>query len=161
MKRQAIIGAFAWGLALALGALAPHLVLAQAPPVVPTTGFSGGAASKHYLSLASDNSTSVSASPTVVYAITGINTTTTIYYLKLYNEATAPVCGSDAIVATYPIPYGASNSGGGFHLPFPTGKGFPAGLGFCIVAGIGDSNDASAATGIAVDFDLGTRAPGP
>lgn len=107
----------------------------------------------HYLSAVSTNSTLVRAGPTYLNALVVVNTNTTIYYLKLYNKVTAPTCGTDTPVWTVPIPYGASNSGGGVAIPNGSLQ-FSAGFGFCITGGIADSDSSNAATGIAVDLGV-------
>lgn len=86
-----------------------------------------------------------------------INTTTTVYYIKFYNKATAPTCGTDIPKWTVPIPFGASSAGGGFTLPIPDGLMFPAGLGFCITGGIADNDVTNAATGIVVNLGVSKR----
>jgi hypothetical protein len=106
-----------------------------------------------YLSQANNNATIVLAGQVAVSAIVLINTTTTVYYLKLYDKATAPVCGTDIPKWRIPIPYGASNSGGGVAIP-NGGLLFYTGFGFCLTAGIADNDNTSAATGIALNFGL-------
>jgi len=49
---------------------------------------------KKYLSAATTNSNLVRAGKTAVAAIVPVNTNATTYYLKLYDKATAPVCGT-------------------------------------------------------------------
>lgn len=133
-------------LAIALWLL-PAFALAQAPnPVVSSRPF-------HLISAATDNSTLIKAGVHIVTSITAVNTTTTMYYLKFYDKATAPTCGSDTVQLTYPVPFGASNSGGGIVVPLPPpGIGFNNGLGICLVAGIADNDDTSAATGLAISI---------
>lgn len=108
-------------------------------------------APRHYLSAATNNATLVYGRPGVVNLIHAVNTTATIYYLKLYNKATAPVCGTDVPVLTVPLPPVTAP-------PPPVqpsgGLRFPLGVGFCIVAGIADNDNASAATGIALNLGV-------
>jgi len=106
-----------------------------------------------YLSAATLNPTLVHAGYTNLYSLVPINTTTTLYYLKLYNKATAPSCGTDTPVWTIPVPYGASNSGGGVALP-TGGLLFPTGLGFCLTGGLADNDTTNAATGVAINFGV-------
>ena len=128
---------FAWLLVLAL----PSTVLAQGIASIPGK----------WLSTTTTNSTNVYGNPTLLSALVVINTTTTLYYLKLYNKATAPTCGTDTPVWTVPVPYGASNSGGGVVLP-PGGLYFPSGLGFCLTGGIADNDTTAAAAGVAINL---------
>ena len=133
-------------------ALVASPAYAQLTSVVPIAGPSGGATPSHYLSAANTNSTLIKASPGTIYQIVAINTTVTMYYLKFYDLNVAPTCNTTTVVGTYPIPFGASNSGGGFTIPLPTGMRFTKGIGFCITSGIADNDAGSAATGIAVDI---------
>lgn len=109
-------------------------------------------APKKYLSVNSTtNSTLVLAGNIWVNGGVVVNTTGTVYYLKLYNKATAPTCGTDTPLWTLPIPYGQSSSGGGFVLPINQLQ-FPTGLGFCITSGIADNDTGSAVAGIVVNL---------
>ena len=118
----------------------------------PIAGPANGAFPAHYLSAANTNSTNVAAVKTNIYEIVAVNTTATLYFLKLYDKATAPTCGTDTPVMTLPIPFGTSSSGGGVSVPIPVGAQFINGFGFCITGGIADNDSTSAATGIAVNF---------
>lgn len=107
-----------------------------------------------YLSAATNNSTLVLTGKVLLGTGIVTNTTTTVYYLKLYNKATAPTCGTDVPKWTIPIPYGASSAGGGFVLPLGLGLQFPLGLGFCLTAGSADNDNTSAATGLTVNLGI-------
>jgi hypothetical protein len=101
-----------------------------------------------YLSAASNNSTLVYAGPNLVQALFVINTTGTVYYLKLYDKATAPTCGTDTPKWRIPLPINAATA-------VPTeGLQFNLGTGFCIVANLVDSDNTNAATGVAVNFGI-------
>lgn len=135
MKRSAIALA-----ALVLAFVAAPLAFAQSLP-------------SHWLSQASLNPTLVNSGKTNLTLVVPINTTTTLYYLKLYDKATAPSCGTDTPVQTYPIPFGASNAGGGIALPLsPGGLKFFNGLGWCLTGGIADNDTTNAATGVAINM---------
>lgn len=108
---------------------------------------------KHYLSAASNNATVVKAAPGAVYNVVAVNTTDTVYYLKLYDKATAPTCGTDPVIQTYPVPpTPASGSPAPLALSSTVGVGFNNGIGFCLVGGIADNDNTSAATGVAINF---------
>lgn len=109
-----------------------------------------GATPVHYLSAASTNSTNVKASAGTVFSVTAINTTTTIYYLKMYNKATAPTCGTDTPVHTLPVPASATAAGLTVN-PF-LGLNFTAGIGFCLTGAIADADATAAATGVAINI---------
>jgi hypothetical protein len=123
-------------------ALLPSAILAQV--AVPY----------HFLSLASTNSTLVVAGFHQIDSILVVNTTTSIYYLKLYDKATAPTCNTDAVVYMVPVPFGASNAGGGAFLPFPSSLRFGNGIGFCLTGAIADNDNTNAATGIAISMGV-------
>jgi hypothetical protein len=113
-------------------------------------------APKHYLSAASTNSTLVLNRPSLVKMINAVNTTATLYYLKLYNKATAPTCNTDVPVLTVPVP--ASATGGApVQIPIPDGLLFPLGVGFCLTGGIADNDNTSAATGVAINLAVTGR----
>ena len=124
---------------------------AQLTSVVPIAGPSGGATPSHFLSAANTNATNIKASQGTIYQIVAINTTVTMYYLKFYDLAVAPTCNTTPVVGTFPVPFGASNSGGGFTIPLPTGMRFTKGIGFCLTSGIADNDNGNAATGVAID----------
>ncbi len=104
-----------------------------------------------YLSQASNNATLVYAGPALLKFLLPVNTTTTIYYLKLYDKATAPSCGTDIPVLRIPVP--VHTDGGA--VPIEVGGiQFTNGVGFCLVAGIADSDNTNAATGVAINLGV-------
>lgn len=113
-------------------------------------------APRKYLSAASNNSTLVLGRASVVKMITAINTTATLYYLKFYNKATAPTCGTDVPLLTLPVPAAVA---GGPPVQLGVGDGllFPLGVGFCLVGGIADADNTSAATGVAINVGVSAR----
>lgn len=118
----------------------PSLALAQSAPL-------------SWLTTSSLNSTLVKAGNTALNVLVPINTTAALYYLKLYNKATAPTCGTDTPLWRVPIPFGGSSSGGGVALP-TGGLQFPLGLGFCVTGGIADNDTTFAASGIAINMGV-------
>lgn len=114
----------------------------------------GGCTPGKTLSAASTNSTSVTGAASTLCYLNAVNTTTTIYYLKLYNKATAPTCNSDTVVHTEPVPPASAAGGaGGIVVGLgPFGSAFSLGIGFCLTAGIADNDNASAATGVAINY---------
>lgn len=114
--------------------------------VVPQAGVFGGATPKHIVAANSDNSTSLKGSAGTVYGVQLSGIGSAPAYLKFYNKATAPTCGSDAVVAQYMIPANSTAAnGGGNNVAFPVGKNFSTGIGYCVVAGLPDSDDTSVA----------------
>lgn len=108
---------------------------------------------RKYLTTASTNSNLVKTGRTQLRVVVPINTTTTIYYLKLYNKATAPTCGTDTPLWTIPVPFGATNSGSGMALA-TEGLMFPLGLGICVVGGIADNDNSNAAAGLVINLGV-------
>ena len=106
----------------------------------------------HYLSATGTNSTLVWSGPAIVQWVVPINTTATQYFLKLYNKGTAPVCGTDPVVLSFPIP---ANSNGGGALPLGLeGAQFPNGVGFCLTGAIADNDTTPGAAGVAINFGV-------
>jgi hypothetical protein len=111
---------------------------------------SGGCTIGATQSAASTNATSVKGSAGLLCGGTVINTTATLYYLRLYNLASAPTCSSaTGFVATIPVP--ASTSGAGTVINLGTyGATFATGIGFCLTGGGSSTDNTSAATGVYV-----------
>ena len=105
-----------------------------------------------YDSTASTNSTLVYAGRAQLSTIVTINTTTTLYYLKFYDKVTAPTCNSDTVVWKFPVPFGATNSGGGFVIPVPDNLQFFKGIGFCLTGALADNDNTNAATGVTINL---------
>lgn len=109
----------------------------------------GGCTPGKTLSAANNNSTLIIAGAHTLCKALAINTSVTLYYLKTYDKATAPTCGTDTPVAVYPIP----PSNGGVAVPLGTyGEAYTLGIGFCYVAGLADNDNTSAATGTAINY---------
>lgn len=122
---------------------------AQTAVAPMTTAATGGSALTSFTSsAASTNATSVKAGPGNVYTIRMVNTTATLYYLRMYNLATAPTCSSaTGFVETIPIP--ASATGAGIAITqYP--QGYTTGIAFCLTGGPGSTDNTNAATGVFV-----------
>lgn len=116
----------------------------------PAAGTSGGATPAAIIAANSNNSTSLKGSAGMVYGVQTSNIDTAAAWLKLYDKATAPTCGTDTPVGIYLIP--PSNSGN--NVVTVVGKVFTLGIGYCIVTGIAtNDNTAVPAAKIAVNFD--------
>lgn len=122
--------------------------------VTPIASATGGATAYHLAggTAASTNSTLVSTGAHTVYSINVINTTSTIYYLRIYDSAAAPTCSSaTGALMTIPVP-NASAAGAGVALPFgATGFLVSSGFGFCVTGGGADTDNTSAATGVYIN----------
>lgn len=105
-----------------------------------------------FLSGASTNSNLVIAGNVLLKTAVAGNSTATAYFLKLYNKATAPTCGTDVPKWTIPLPANQTT-------PIDAGSGlmFPLGLGFCLTAAIADNDTGSAAAGVAINFGVSGR----
>ena len=105
-------------------------------------------ASTYYLtSAASTNSTNIKASAGNVYTIRAVNTTATIYYLRMYNASSAPTCSSATnFIESIPIP--ASTSGGGIAINQTVGQAYSTGISFCLTGGGSSSDNTNAAVGV-------------
>lgn len=115
--------------------------------VVPTAGLT------HYLAAAATtNATSVKASAGTLYGLSLSNTTTTVYYLRLYNLAVPPTCSSaTGFVESVPIPpASAAGQVGGREAQFNIGKAFTTGVAYCITGGAGSTDNTAAAVGVFV-----------
>jgi hypothetical protein len=114
---------------------------------VGATNGGGTSANGIIASAASTNATNVKASAGQVYNIFAVNTTATVYYLRLYNLSSTPTCSSaTGFVGSIAIP--ANTSGAGIAVPFPVGWAFNTGIGYCITGGAGSTDNTNAAVGI-------------
>lgn len=100
----------------------------------------GGATPSFVVAANSNNSTNLKGSAGTVYSIQTSNiNASTAYFIKLYDKATAPTCGTDTPVAAYVIP----PSNGGNNVVTLVGKAFSLGIGYCIVTGIANNDNTS------------------
>jgi hypothetical protein len=111
--------------------------------VIPSTA---GLGLSNYSLIAANttNATSVKAAAGSLYELSVYNNSSTIAYLKLYDSASAPTCGSGTPVARYLIP-GASTGGAGSNVNIGVGKSFASGIAFCITTGIADADTGAVA----------------
>lgn len=151
--------------ALATLVCAPAFAQVTANQVVPgavtVTGCAGSAAAcfvpntglnvARLQSGASTNSTLVQTGAVTAFNIIVGNNGAAPAYLKLYNKATAPTCGTDTPVATLLVP-----TGGQVSVPGSFGVPFSLGLGYCITGGAADS-DTTAVTANQVTGLIGWR----
>lgn len=108
----------------------------------------GGCTPYGLTSAASTNSTSVKASAGTLCSLSLVNTTATLYYLRLYNAASAPTCSSATnFVLSVPIP--ASATGAGVVVNTGTfGWAFTTGISFCLTGGGSSTDNTNAAAGV-------------
>jgi hypothetical protein len=123
-------------------ALAPFAATAQSVPM-------------KFDSAASTNATEVIVGKALLKSIVPLNTTIVIYWLKFYDVAVAPTCGTTLpVVWKVPIPFGASNSGGGAVIDVPDGLQFQNGIGFCLTGAQADNDTSNAATGVVINLGV-------
>lgn len=140
----------------AAAAADPALVVAISPnntvPVAQVASTANGATPYKIIATASTNSNLISAGAHNVYSAQLGNNSANIAYLKLYNKATAPTCGTDTPVKTLIIP--ASTSGAGSNVTINIGASFSLGVGICVTSGIADNDTgAVAASAYAINID--------
>ena len=95
---------------------------------------------------------SIKASPGTVYSISLSSNAPSPLYVRLYDKATAPICGADAPVARFEVPAnGTPANGSGSNLPFGTpGINFLNGIGLCVTSGFADSDTTTPAAGAGI-----------
>jgi len=117
--------------------------LLGARAIFPTAHSAGGALTCYLTSAATTNSTNCKASAGTIYDLSVVNTTATLYYLRLYNSSSAPTCSSSTnFVESIPVP--AATAGAGIVKTFPVGREYTTGIGFCYTLN-GTNNDNNAA----------------
>ena len=123
--------------------------------VTPVAAAAGGATPYALQSAASTNATNVKNAAGTVYGVHAFNTTTTIYYLRMYNLGSAPTCSSaTGFVETFPVPPASAAGGaGGFTLHLPVGVAYGTGIGFCLTGGGSSTDNTNAATGVYINID--------
>jgi hypothetical protein len=113
-----------------------------------TAATTNGLSTCYITSAASTNSTSCKGSAGNVYTIRAINTTSTLYYLRLYNSSSAPTCSSaTGFVETIPIPQ-SSGAGAGITTFNGAPQAYGTGIGFCLTGGGSSTDNTNAATGV-------------
>jgi hypothetical protein len=112
----------------------------------------GQSAPIKFLSGASTNATLVMTGNASLKTLAGGNSTATVYFLKLYDKATIPVCGTDVPKLTIPLPANQTTP-----IDFGNGAIFPQGLGFCLTGAIADNDTTAAAAGVAINFGISGR----
>jgi hypothetical protein len=115
---------------------------------------SGGATPGHFLSAATNNSTSVKGSAGTLYTLEVVQTTTTLGDLRLYDSAAAPTCSSaTGVVKNYAVQSNATSPG--FIINFgPAGITFANGIGICLTGAVSDSDNTSFVTGVQVNYSF-------
>lgn len=129
---------------------------AQVTSVSPTAASGDAVLSCNILSAASTNSTSCKGSAGNVFGYELFNTTTTVYYLRLYNSSSAPTCSSaTGFIRSIPIPPAAAAGqvGGAIKAIGTFGVQFGTGIGYCLTGGSSSTDNTNAATGVFGEID--------
>jgi hypothetical protein len=137
--------------------IAALALVALSTPALAQSGalWQQAAGASHYFSAASTNSTLVQAGPRILAGFVATNTTTTAYYLKFYDKATAPTCNTDVPVFTIAVPSQPAGTTVGQISVWPyAGFAFLNGVGFCITGAAADADNTNAATGITLSLGV-------
>lgn len=115
-----------------------------------TATTAAGTSTCYVTSAASTNSTNCKASAGNLYEIHVTNTTTTNYFLRVYNASSAPTCSSaTGFVETVPALGAAANGGVNGRINTPP-QAYTTGIGFCLTGGGSSTDNTNAATGVYV-----------
>jgi hypothetical protein len=118
--------------------------------VQPIAGTTNGTSTCVVQSAASTNATNCKNAAGLLYGIEIVNTTSTLYYLRLYNLSSSPTCSSaTGFIRTVPIPH-ASGAGAGIANFYTVGETYGTGIGFCLTGGGSSTDNSNAATGVYV-----------
>lgn len=122
--------------------------------VAVIAGPSGGWTMKHFVAANSDNATNLKASAGVVHAVEVYGINAAPAYLKFYNKASSPTCGSDAVVKQIMIPAASTAANGAGSNAIVLDAQFTTGISYCVVTGIADTDDTStAAANFVINID--------
>lgn len=120
-------------------------ILASGSATATTTA---GTSTCYFTSAASNNAQFCKASAGNLYEIHVTNTTTTNYFLRLYNATSAPTCSSaTGFVEAVPALGAAANGGVNGRINTPP-QAFSTGIAFCLTGGGSSTDNTNAATGV-------------
>jgi hypothetical protein len=139
-----------------------HIIAALLAALAFTPAFgqpaqrTGGASMFRLVAANTNNSTLIAAGQRTLYSaqLGGIGAAPA--YVKFYDKATAPTCGTDTPVKVLIIPAAATAANGNANnAVIPLGDQFVNGIGICVVTGIADNdNTAVAAATFLVNIDF-------
>jgi len=117
---------------MALGMLPVNAALAQQ---------NAGATAYHLIAANSTNATLIATGQHTVFSVELGGIGAAPAYVKIYDKATQPVCGTDAPIKTLIIPVASTAANGaGSNVLLPIGIQVQNGLGICVTGGIADSD---------------------
>lgn len=114
----------------------------------------GGWTPSFFIAANSNNATSLKGSAGIVHAAQVYGVGSAPAYLKLYDKATAPTCGTDTPVKVVMIPAASTAANGAGAIGTVIDAQFSTGIGYCVVTGIANNDNTSvAAATFAVNID--------
>lgn len=118
--------------------------------LIPQT--TGGLSAKHFVAAATDNATNLKNAAAQLYSIDAYNNGLVPVYLKIYNSASSPTgCGATNLFKVVGIQAGTQHT-----LQSEEGYALGTGLGYCLTAGIADSDDTAVLVSAAT-IDIGYK----
>lgn len=110
-------------------------------------GATGGATVSSAIAPATPAGVNLKAAAGTLYALYATTIQATPVYVKFYNSASAPTCGSGTPIARFMIPAASTAANGaGTNIPIPTvGIALGTGIGYCVTGALAD-NDTTAIT---------------
>jgi hypothetical protein len=110
----------------------------------PGAAATGGWTPQHFIAANSNNATNLKNSAGTVHAIQVFGIGSAPAYLKFYNKASSPTCGSDAVIKSIMIPAAptAANGNGAVMI---LDTAFSTGISYCVVLNIADTDNTSVA----------------
>lgn len=109
--------------------------------VAPVAAPLGGATPTSAIAPATPAGVNLKVGATTVYSIQATTIQATPVYLKLYDSASAPTCGSGTPVGRFMVPAAATAANGaGTNIALPVGIAFSSGLGYCVTGGLADAD---------------------
>jgi len=122
--------------------------------IAPQAFPAGGWTPKWFIAANTDNATNLKASGGTVHAVEVYGIGSAPAYLKFYNKASTPTCGTDTIVKQIMIPAASTAANGAGSNAIVLDTAFTTGISYCVVTGIGATDDTSpAASTFIVNID--------
>jgi hypothetical protein len=122
--------------------------------VSPAAASLGGSTAYSEIVPANTTGISIKGSAGTVYGLPSLtNNGTAPLYVKLYNTASAPTCGSGTPVLRFEIPVNASTAADGAGsnpVISAVGIAFSAGIGMCVTGGIADADTTTPTASVAI-----------
>ena len=123
--------------------------------VTPVAGTTNAATPGNEIAPNNTTGVNLKASAGTVYSVQLGGIGSAPAYLKLYDKATAPTCGTDTPIKRLIIPANPTAAdGSGSNVMFPVGVKFSNGIGYCVTTGITDADTtAPAASTFLINID--------